>query len=80
MYKFLVEKYILTFFVYEMFKVKMKNCKLYQKYIYIGSKNSKYRGQIIVVHVHANVFFSKVNPACHNIVNGIKQGSDSEKD
>ena len=27
MYKFLVEKYILTIFAYELFNVKMKNCK-----------------------------------------------------
>ena len=32
-----------------------------------------------VVHVHANVFFSKVLPACHNMVNGIKPGSNSKK-
>ena len=25
------------------------------------------------------LFFSKVHPACHNIVNGIKPGSDSKK-
>ena len=24
-------------------------------------------------------FFSKVHPVCHNIANGIKPGSDSEK-
>ena len=36
---------------------------------------------IIVDHVPATVFFffSKVHPACHNIVNGIKTGSDSKK-
>ena len=38
MYKFLVEKYIFTFFANELFKVKMKNCKSYQKYIIFGSK------------------------------------------
>ena len=27
MYKFLVEKYIFTIFAYELFMVKMKNCK-----------------------------------------------------
>ena len=26
-----------------------------------------------------NCFFSKVHPACHSIVNGIKPGSDSRK-
>ena len=33
MYKFLVEKYILTIFAYELFMVKMNVCKKYQKYI-----------------------------------------------
>ena len=45
----------------------------------LGKNNSKYCSRIIVVHVHATVFFSKVHPACHNIVNGIKPGSDSRK-
>ena len=40
---------------------------------------SKYCSPIIVVHVHATVFFSKVNPVCHNIANGFKPGSDSKK-
>ena len=38
MYKFLVEKYKFSIFAYEFFKVKLKNCKLYQKYIIFGSK------------------------------------------
>ena len=38
----------------------------------------KFCSRIIVVHVHATGF-SKVHPACHNIVNGIKPGSDSRK-
>ena len=44
----------------------------------LGKTTSKYRSQITVVHVHA-LFFSKVHPACHNIVNGIKSRSDSKK-
>ena len=56
MYKILVEKYIFTNFAYERFKVKMKKCKEYQKYIYLGQITSKYCSQIIVVHVHANEF------------------------
>ena len=35
---FRVEKYIFTIFAYELFKVKMKNCKQYQKYQIFGSK------------------------------------------
>ena len=34
---------------------------------------------MIVVHVHATVFFSKVNPVCHNIANDIKQGGGCKK-
>ena len=34
MYKFLVEKYIFTIFAYELFKVRMKNCKFGSKYFY----------------------------------------------
>ena len=56
MYKFLVEKYIFTIFAYELFKVKMKNCKSYQNYIIFGQTTSKYRSQIIVVYDHANGF------------------------
>ena len=33
----------------------------------------------MVVHLHETAFFSKVHPACHNIANGIKPGSDSKK-
>ena len=47
-------------------------------HIYLGQNTSKYCSQLIVVHVHANVF-SKVHPACHNITNGIKSGSNSKK-
>ena len=56
MSKFLVEKYAFTIFAYELVKVKMKNCKLYQKYLYCGHNTSIYCSQIIVVHVHANGF------------------------
>ena len=46
--------------------------------IYLGQNASKYCSRIIVVHVHANSL-SKVHPACHNIANGIKPGSNSKK-
>ena len=51
----------------------------YQKFVHLGENTSKYCIQIIVVHVHATDFFSKVHPSCHNIAKGIKPGSDSEK-
>ena len=41
----------------------------------LGENTFKYCSRIIVVHVHATVFFSKVHPACHNF----KPGSDSRK-
>ena len=59
-----------------------KNCKyifFYQKFVYLDENTSKYCSWIIVVNVYAAVFFSKVHSACHNIVNGIKPGSDSKK-
>ena len=31
-----------------------------------------------MVLVHVNIFFSKIQPVCHNIVNGIKPGSSSK--
>ena len=62
MYKFLVEKYIFTIFAYELFKVKMKNCKLYQIYVYLGQNTSKCCCQIIVVHVNATVFLKDISP------------------
>ena len=55
-----------------------KNCKkilFYQKFVHFGANTSIYCSRIIVVRVHANVF-SKVYPACHNIANGIKPGSN----
>ena len=45
----------------------------------LGENTVKYCSQIIVAHVHATVFFSKVRPVCHNIENGIKPGSDSKR-
>ena len=48
-------------------------CTFGRKYFYILSR-------IIVVNVHATVFFSsKVHLACHNNANGIKPGSNSKK-
>ena len=50
-----------------------------QKFVHLDENTSKYCRRIIVVHVRATVFFSKVHPACHNIANGIKPGSDFKK-
>ena len=57
-----------------------KKCKqIFSTNLYMLGKNtSKYRSWTIVVHVHATVF-SKVHPACHNIANGFKPGSNSKK-
>ena len=46
---------------------------------FLGKNTSKYCSRLIVVHVHAIVFFSKVHRACQNIVNGIKPGRNSKK-
>ena len=54
MYKFLVEKYILTVFAFEFFKIKIKKNVNNTRNTYIWVENtSKYCSQIIVVHVHA---------------------------
>ena len=45
----------------------------------LSENTSLYCSRIIVVHVHATVFFSKLQPACHNIEKGIKPGSNSKK-
>ena len=45
--------------------------------LYILEENTSiYCSRIIVVHVHAPVFF---HPVCHKIANGFKPGSDSKK-
>ena len=74
--------YYLHFFLFDLEKFISKNCKyifFYQKFVHLGENTFKYCSRIIVVHVHATVLFSKVNPACHNIANGIKPRSDSKK-
>ena len=61
-------------------QAKIVNIYYSTRNLYILSDNtSEYCSRIIVVHVHAAVFFSKVHPACHNIVNNMKPGSDSRK-
>ena len=77
-YIFLV---LFTIFHFDHEKFISKNCNyifLYQKFVHLGG-NTIYCSRIIVVHVHATVFFSKVHPSCHNIANGIKPGSNSKK-
>ena len=44
----------------------------------LGENTSKYCSLIIVVHVHA-IGFSKVHPACHNMVDTNKPESNSKK-
>ena len=68
------KKYIFTIFAHELFKVKMKIVNNTRNTYTLGQNTTKYRSQIIVVHVYATVS-SKV----HNIVNGIKPGSDAKK-
>ena len=62
-------------------QAKIVNMYFFTTNLYILGKNtSKYCSQIIVVHVHATVFFLKFTQrACYNIANGIKPGSDSRK-
>ena len=72
---------LFTIFHFDLEKIISTNCKyifFYQKFVHFGNNTSKYCSLIIVVHIHATVF-SKVNPACHNIANGINPGSNSKK-
>ena len=78
-YVFLV---LFTIFHFDLEKFPSKTCKYIlfnQKFVHFGVTTSKYCSRIIVVHVHATFFFSKVHPVCHNVANGIKPGSDSKK-
>ena len=47
--------------------------------MHFGENTSKCCSPIIIVHVHATVFFLKVHPAFHNIANGMKPRSNSKK-
>ena len=58
-YVFLV---LFTDFHFHLVKFISKNCKyifFYQKFVHLGETASKYCIRIIVVHVHATVFFLK---------------------
>ena len=73
--------YYLQFFILNLKSSQAKIVNIYfsTRNLYILGKNaSKYCSRIIVVYVHVTGF-SKVHPACHNIVNGIKPRSDSRK-
>ena len=53
-------KYLFTVLSYDIFKVKLKkNVNNTRNTLYLGQNTSKYCSQIIVVHVHATVFFPK---------------------
>ena len=74
--------YYLQFFIFTLKSSQAKSVSIYfsTRNLYILGKNtSNYCSRIIVVYVHATVFFSKAHPGCHNIANGIKPGSDSRK-
>ena len=74
------EKYILIlqFLLVNFSRSKCKIVNYTRNTLYLGQNTSKYSSQIIVVYVHPNVFYSKGHPACHNIVNVIKPGSNSK--
>ena len=57
MYNFAVEKYIISIFANELFKVKMKIVDNTRNTYVLGQNTSKYRSQIIVVYGHATVIF-----------------------
>ena len=76
-YVFLV---IFTIFHFDLEKFISKNCKnifFYQKFVHLGENSSKYCSRIILL-MFMQLVFSKVQPACHNIANGIKTRMDSK--
>ena len=74
--------YYLQFFVLTLKSSYAKIVNIYfstRKIVLLGKNTSKYCSRIIVVHVHATVFFSNSEHSmCHNIANRIKPGSDSK--
>ena len=73
---------LFTIFHFDLEKFISKNCKyifFYQNFEHLGENTCKYCSRIIIVHVHATVFFSKVHRACHKIANCIKPGSVFKK-
>ena len=71
------KKIVFPLFAYKFFMVKIKTCKKYRKYIYLGQNTFTYCSWITVVLVHVKVL-SKIHPVCHNIANGIKPGSNTK--
>ena len=72
--------FTIVHFDLEKFISKNFTCVFFEKkFVHLGQNTSIYCSCIIVFHVHATVFFSKVHPACHNIANCIKPGSNSKK-
>ena len=76
-YVFLVLFTIFAFDLETFISKNWKNILFYQKFVHLGKTTFPYCSQIIAVHVYVNVFFSKVHPACPNIANEIKPGSNS---
>ena len=58
----------------KIFKQKMQELFFYQKCVHLGVNTFKHCSRITVVHVHVNVFFSKMHTACHSDATGIKSG------
>ena len=74
--------YYLQFFILTLKSSHTKLVNIYfsTRNLYIlGENTSKYCSRLILVYVHASVFFPEVPLACHNFANGIKPGSDSRK-
>ena len=63
MYTILVEKHFLQFLLKIVFMVKSKQCKKYQKYIYLGKNTFIHCSRITVVHVHNNTIFIWNSPS-----------------
>ena len=61
------------------YKSKNREKKFYQICVHLGENTIINCSRISVVSTHVNVFFfSRVHPACHRDVNGIKPGSNQK--
>ena len=74
---------ICIFVLFTIFAIDLETIKAKYRKIYYSTRNLFIWAKIlsqIAVHVYVKKKISKVHPACHNIVNGIKPGSNSKND
>ena len=70
---------IFAFYRENLFLPKLQKLFFYKQYVHLGEHSLIHCSQRTVVHIHVNVFFFKIHPACHSDANGIKPGSNQNK-